>query len=83
MASHELTCRELVELVTDYFDDALSPDERARFEQHARTCSGCTAYLQQMQHTIRLTGKLTEDHVPPPARDELLHAFRKWKVSGR
>jgi anti-sigma factor RsiW len=81
MDLHNLTCRELVELVTDYFEGALTPQERARFEQHASGCSYCQAYLEQMRQTIRLTGKLTEDQIAPQARDELLRAFRKWKLS--
>jgi hypothetical protein len=79
MASQELTCRELVELVTEYFENTLTPDDRERFERHANRCSGCSAYLEQMRKTILLTGKLTEENVQPPARDDLLHAFRKWK----
>jgi hypothetical protein len=31
--AHELACKQLVELVADYLDDALSPDLRARFEE--------------------------------------------------
>jgi hypothetical protein len=81
MASQDLTCRELVELVTDYFENTLSLADRARFEQHANRCSGCSAYLEQMRKTILLTGKLTEENVQPPARDDLLHTFRKWKKS--
>ena len=34
----ELTCQELVELVTDYLEDALSPAERVRFEEHLIVC---------------------------------------------
>ena len=30
----EMPCRELVELVTDYLEDRLSPLDRARFEAH-------------------------------------------------
>ena len=81
MVSQDLTCKELVELVTDYFENVLPPAERARFEQHANNCAGCKAYLEQMRCTIRLTGKLTEDYVLPPARDQLLYAFRTWKQS--
>ena len=77
-----LTCKELVALVTDYFEDALSPAERERFEKHAHMCSGCTAYLEQMRLTIHLTGKLTEADLSADVSDELLHAFRKWKQSG-
>lgn len=79
MASQALTCRELVALVTDYYEGALSPADRERFENHWHVCSGCHAYLEQMRLTIQLTGKLTEADVPPNASDELLHAFRKWK----
>jgi anti-sigma factor RsiW len=75
-----ITCRELVELVTDYLEDALPAPERARFEDHIADCEHCTAYLEQMRETIRLTGRLREDSLDPRARDELLAAFRDWKA---
>ena len=78
-AIDELTCKELVELVTDYLEGALDADERARFEEHLAGCSKCRDYLEQMQQTIRTLGRLTEDAVPSPAREELLHMFRSWK----
>jgi anti-sigma factor RsiW len=76
----ELACRELVELVTDYLEGALPEAERARFEAHIAACPGCTAYLEQMRTTIRLTGMLTEEQLAPGARDELLRVFRDWKL---
>lgn len=78
-AAHELTCRELVELVTDYFEGALPVTERARFEAHLATCQGCTNYLEQMQQTVRLTGRLTEEQIAPEAKESLLNLFRGWK----
>jgi putative zinc finger protein len=80
--TRELSCRELVELVTDYFEDALSRRDRKRFDRHISGCDGCTAYLEQMRGTIRATGMLTEEQVPEEARGELLGAFRGWKASG-
>jgi anti-sigma factor RsiW len=74
-----LTCRELVELVTDYVEGALSPPDAVRFEQHLSGCDGCTAYLTQMRETIRLTGTLAEGDLDPRARDALLAAFRDWR----
>jgi len=79
MAIEKLTCQELVELVTAYIEGALPPQERARFEAHLAGCRGCTAYLEQMRQTIRLLGTLAETAISPQARDELLHAFRRWK----
>lgn len=77
----ELTCQELVELVTDYLEDTLPPVERIRFEEHLAMCDGCSEYVRQMEQTIRLVGALTEDSIPEPARAELLEAFRSWKKS--
>jgi predicted anti-sigma-YlaC factor YlaD len=74
----ELTCRELVELVTDYLEGALAPADRARFDEHVAGCEGCTAYLSQMRETLRLLGRLTEESVPAASLDSLLAAFRGW-----
>ena len=75
----ELTCRELVEIVTDYLEGALSPEERIQFEKHLVMCDGCAIYLDQMRETIRLTGMLREEHVSEEARERLVEAFRGWK----
>lgn len=74
-----LSCQALVELVTDYLEGALSPAEQARFETHLALCEGCRDYLAQLRETIRLTGRLTEDAIPPAAKAELLSAFRNWQ----
>jgi predicted anti-sigma-YlaC factor YlaD len=74
-----MDCKELVELVTEYFEGTLPETERARFEAHLGTCSGCQNYLKQMQQTIRTLGKLTEETLPPQTRDELLQVFKNWK----
>lgn len=75
----ELTCKQLVELVTNYLEGALSPADRALFERHLDQCSGCTAYLEQFRTTIELTGLLAEDDIEAPARDAFLRQFRDWK----
>jgi anti-sigma factor RsiW len=55
-----LTCRELVELVTDYLERILRQQDRARFEAHIAGCANCTRYLEQFRETIRLTGTLRD-----------------------
>ena len=77
--AQELTCAELVEIVTDYLEDALPAAERVRFEQHLVMCGGCAIYLRQMEETVRLTGMLREEDLQPEAREALLDAFRDWK----
>jgi anti-sigma factor RsiW len=82
MSGRAITCRELVELVTDYLEGALSPGERERFERHLGGCDGCGHYLQQMRQAIAVIGRLHEDDIAPPARESLLAAFRDWHAAG-
>lgn len=79
--SNDLTCRELVELVTEYLENALPATDQARFEAHMNKCKGCRHFVEQIRLTIRLTGKLSQEALNGPALDELLETFRDWKKS--
>jgi hypothetical protein len=81
-APEQMACREFVELVTDYLEDKLPLKDRTRFEHHLVFCTWCIDYLQQMRDTLRVTGELREEDVPPEAEAELLRAFRDWKGGG-
>ena len=75
----EMTCQELVELVTEYLEGTLPAPQRARFEHHLAGCTYCSTYLEQMREVIRTLGRLTWEALPPQAADALLGAFRDWK----
>jgi anti-sigma factor RsiW len=75
----QLSCQELVELVTEYLDDALPLPDRARFEAHIADCDGCTGYLEQIRLTIAFTGRLAPEQLALEAEAALLEAFRDWK----
>ena len=75
----QLSCQELVELVTDYLEGALPAEQRARFEAHLEPCRGCTEYVEQMRATIELVGRLTPEDVSSEAEAALLGVFRDWK----
>ncbi len=79
----ELTCQELVELVTDYLEEALPPVQRVQFDAHLLNCDDCPLYLEQIRTTIRVAGMVTEEEIDPGARDKLLLLFRDWKRSER
>ncbi len=79
MNDREMACQELIEAVTDYLEDRMSPVDRDRFERHLSQCQGCENFLQQMRLTIEMAGRLTERSIPPAARSELLRAFRDWR----
>jgi anti-sigma factor RsiW len=74
----EMPCRELVELVTDYLEDRMSPVDRRRFEEHLAACEACRTYLEQFRLTIRVLGRLPEETLSPDVRRTLVDAFRDW-----
>jgi predicted anti-sigma-YlaC factor YlaD len=74
---NEINCRVLVEVVSDYLEDALPPADVAVFERHLHGCEGCRRYLHQMRTTIRTVGHLREDDLPAEMRERLLGVFRE------
>lgn len=79
-SSGGLTCREFVELVTEYLEGTMAPDDRSRFEQHLAICPGCATYVDQIRQTIALVGSIAEESIPVEAQEVLLQAFRDWRT---
>jgi anti-sigma factor RsiW len=77
-----MSCKQVVELVTDYFEGTLSEEDRVRFERHLGECKYCTRYLEQMRVTMRTLGRIPEESLSDDARADLLHAFREWRGTG-
>jgi predicted anti-sigma-YlaC factor YlaD len=74
-----LACQEVVELVTDYLENALLPEKRAQLEEHLAGCEGCMNYIEQVRLTISMLRGLTREPVFPETKEELLQVFRQWK----
>jgi anti-sigma factor RsiW len=80
-AGETITCREFVELATDYLEGRLTGAERERFEDHLALCPGCQTYMDQLRATLRALRRIPEESLSAEARAELLHAFRDWKTA--
>ena len=81
--TEELSCQDIIEIVTDYVEEAMPPEERQRFEHHLSYCPGCVTYVEQIRETIRRTGRIPrEDSLPPALREGLLTQFRAWQRAG-
>lgn len=74
------SCREIVELVTEYLDGALSPSERLGFERHVAICPPCRAYLAQLRRIVQAAPALDAGELPDELRDRLAEAFADWKA---
>jgi anti-sigma factor RsiW len=75
----EMSCRELVKVITDYLEGRMAADDRLRFEAHLEECPYCVNYLEQMRATVEALGQLGEDTIAPESRREVLEAFRGWR----
>jgi anti-sigma factor (TIGR02949 family) len=75
----DLDCQDVVEVVTDYLEGELAPDDRRRFDRHLAACEGCQVYLEQVRTLIRMAGRPTVEAVPPETMAGLLRAFRSWR----
>lgn len=72
----DIACVELVELLTDYLEGVLAPDEVAAVEAHLALCPPCQVYLDQMRATIAVLGSVPVESLSVQAQDTLLDAFR-------
>ena len=75
-----MNCHEVVGLVTEYLEGALTPEQRRRFEAHLAGCPHCTEYLAEMRTTLRLIGRLDPERLPDHVRSGLIQAFRDWNA---
>jgi anti-sigma factor RsiW len=75
-----MSCRELVDLLTDYLEGALPDDDRARLEAHLSVCEACTMYVEQMREMLDALGTIEPEQVSPAAYEELSGVFAAWKA---
>jgi anti-sigma factor RsiW len=76
----DLPCQEIVELVTDFLEGAMDAELRAAFEAHLSGCPHCTHYLQQIEATIRIAGRIEVQDLSPEFRAGLVAAFREFRT---
>lgn len=74
-----MACQELVEVITDYIEGTLPPDDVRRLEAHLAVCDVCREYVEQMRRTMRMVGRLAAGEVDPAIRTRLVGAFRAWR----
>jgi predicted anti-sigma-YlaC factor YlaD len=78
----EITCREFVEVVTDYLEAALPEDRADLIEEHLVLCVACKRYLDQYEATVgALPAAADDEPVSEDTRTALLAAFRDWKAA--
>ena len=75
---HGYACQEVVELVSEYLEGAMTPEQMTRFELHLNLCDGCSSFVEQVRTTAAMAGRLSEDQIPDEMKAKLLATFREW-----
>ncbi len=76
LTPRDVQCQELVELLTDYVEGVLPPEEVAAVDRHLALCEGCRVYLDQLRLTIDALGAVPVQSLSDDAVDALLTTFR-------
>ena len=74
----ELSCQEIVELVTEYLEGTMDGELRVAFEAHLCKCPHCSHYLEQIEATIRIAGSIDAEALSPAFQAGLVAAFRDF-----
>lgn len=74
-----LTCREIVELLTEYLEGRMPWMQRLQLQLHLGMCGSCRRYLRQMRSTMKALGTIPDEPPPEQVEAELLQRFRTWK----
>lgn len=77
--SRAIVCRQAVELMAGYLDDALSPLDRGRLEAHLVDCPHCSEHLAQLRITIDILGRVEPGDLSEDALDDLVGLYRRWR----
>ncbi len=75
-----LTCEQVISLVGDYLESALTQEMVAELEAHLAECAPCVAYLRTYRRTKDLTAQ-TERVDMPEEMKARLRGFLQEKLS--
>ena len=75
---HGYSCREVVELASEYLEGAMTTEQMTRFELHLNLCDGCSGFVEQVRATVAMARVLPEEEIPDDLKGKLLTAFRGW-----
>lgn len=81
-----MTCREVVDFLSDYLEGELSPEQRSLFTTHLEECSDCVAYLHSYQEAVRLGKTALRKTDEPAARavpEDLVQAILAARRNAR
>ena len=66
------SCKEIIDLLSEYLEGDLPGDEAGAFETHMALCPPCVDFLENLKQTRALVRSLRHNALPTPSLDEPL-----------
>lgn len=70
-----LTCKEIINLLSDYIDGHLSPDICEAIEQHMAECHNCYVIVDSLRKTVILYRQLEPPEMPSDVEARLFRVL--------
>jgi len=71
-----MECRQIAELLGEYFDGTLPKATRELLEWHIEGCPPCVAFVNTYRGTINAARKLSEVSIPSELKQRLLKVLK-------
>jgi anti-sigma factor RsiW len=76
MSVIEISCLEVWREISNYIDDELDPDLRARMDAHFKVCAHCTAVLDGTKNVVKLVADGVEYELPSGFSERLYNKIK-------
>jgi anti-sigma factor (TIGR02949 family) len=78
-----LTCKDFLKELSDYLDESLDAQVRARLEEHIAACPNCWVIADTTRRTIQIYKGMDPYPVPPDVRERLMAALERKMADRR
>lgn len=65
------TCRAIVDVLCDYLEGELPPEEERDFDSHMADCPPCVSFLKTYKKTTEICRSLSPEEIPPELKERL------------
>jgi len=72
-----LTCKEFLQELSDYLDENVDAEIRAKLERHITECPNCWVVCDTTKRTIRIYKGMEPQPIPPEIESRLMSALEK------
>jgi putative zinc finger protein len=73
----EISCLEVWREISNYINDDVDPELRARMEAHFKVCAHCKAVLDGTRNVVKLVGDGVEYQVPDGFSQRLYNRIKE------